>query len=212
MCKLYSLSMQECYNITYMSTSLKHRKPTDRDGENSPASGDTKPERYDLFAFETGEDGVLHVEQHGDDALQKIFGNKSPALNEGLFIQCYTGLTDMELSESGEDRRGFMAAIVREIAPRDAIEQMLAVQMATTHVALVRQGKRMARADQLPQFEAHERAYNKLARTYTTQMEALRKHRNGGKQTVTVQHVNVEGGGQAIVGHVETRGRGNDEK
>ena len=34
----------------------------------------------------------------------------------------------------------------------------------------------------------------------------LRKHRNGGKQTVTVQHVNVEDGGQAIVGNVDAGG------
>jgi hypothetical protein len=74
------------------------------------------------------------------------------------------------------------------------------------------EGGRMANAEQLPQFEAHEKAYNKLARTYTAQVEALRKYRNGGKQTVTVQHVNVEDGGQAIVGNVETRGRVPDEK
>ena len=106
----------------------------------------------------------------------------------------------------------FLPAIVREIAPRDGVERMLAVQMATTHIALMRQGGRMANADQLPQFEAHERAYNKLARTYTAQVEALRKHRNGGKQTVTVQHVNVEDGGQAIVGSVQAGGRGTHEK
>ena len=108
--------------------------------------------------------------------------------------------------------RGFIPAIVREIAPRDGIERMLAVQMATTHIALMRQGGRMANDGQLPQFEAHERAYNKLARTYTAQVEALRKHRNGGKQTVTVQHVNVEDGGQAIVGNVQAGGRGTHEK
>jgi hypothetical protein len=33
------------------------------------------------------------------------------------------------------------------------------VQMATTHVALIRQGQRLANAEQLPQFESHERAY-----------------------------------------------------
>ena len=108
--------------------------------------------------------------------------------------------------------RGFMPAIVREIAPRDGVERMLAVQMATTHVAMIRQGGRMANAEQLLQFEAHERAYNKLARTYTAQVEALRKYRNGGKQTVTVHHVNVEDGGQAIVGNVEARGRVAHEK
>jgi hypothetical protein len=97
-----------------------------------------------------------------------------------------------------------MPAIVRDIAPRDGIERMLAVQMATTHVALIRQGKRMAYAEQLPQFEAHERAYNRLARTYAAQVEALRKHRNGGKQTVVVQHVSVENGGRAVIGNVET--------
>jgi hypothetical protein len=44
-------------------------------------------------------------------------------------------------------------------------------------------------------------------------LEALRKHRNGGvKQTVTVQHVNVEDGGQAIVSNVQAGGRGWDEK
>ena len=57
-----------------------------------------------------------------------------------------------------------------------------------------------------------EKAFNKLMRTFTAQMEALRKHRHGGKQTVTVQHVNVEDGGQAIVGTVEAGGRGADEK
>ncbi len=43
-------------------------------------------------------------------------------------------------------------------------------------------------------------------------MEALRKHRTGGKQTVTVQHVNVQGGGQAIVGDVTHEGEGMDGK
>ena len=71
-----------------------------------------------------------------------------------------------------------------------------------------RTARRFAYADQLPQYEAHERAYNKLARTFSAQVETLRKHRNGGKQTVTVQHVNVEDGGKAIVGHVEAGGRG----
>ena len=37
-------------------------------------------------------------------------------------------------------------------------------------------------------------------RTYTTQMEALKRYRTGGEQKVTVQHVSVNKGGQAIVG------------
>jgi hypothetical protein len=166
---------------------------------------------YDLVSFDTSKKGALIVKQHGADATKKIFGSQSPAVNEGLFLQCFVGLSEKERSSGGQDRQGFMPAIVREIAPRDGVERMLAVQMATTHVALIRQGKRLALADQLPQFEAHERAYNKLARTFTAQVEALRKHRNGGKQTVTVQHMNVADGGQAIVGNVATGGAGNDK-
>ncbi len=113
-----------------------------------------------------------------------------------------------EALSGAKDMRGFIPAIIREIAPRDGVERMLATQMAATHVALVRQGGRMANAEQLPQFEAHERAYNKLARTFTAQMEALRKQRNGGKQTVVVQRVDVSDGGQAIVGNVGGSGEG----
>jgi transposase len=63
----------------------------------------------------------------------------------------------------------------------------------------------------LPQQDAAERALNKLARTFATQMEALKRYRTGGHQKVTVEHVTVNAGGQAIVGAVVSRG-GNDEK
>jgi hypothetical protein len=45
-----------------------------------------------------------------------------------------------------------------------------------------------------------ERTFNKLTRTFISQMEALKRYRTGGEQTVTVQHVNVSESGQAIVG------------
>ena len=52
---------------------------------------------------------------------------------------------------------------------------------------------------------------NKLARTFTRQVEALKKYRSTGEQTIRVQHVNVSDGGQAIVGNVQTGGGGNLE-
>jgi hypothetical protein len=47
---------------------------------------------------------------------------------------------------------------------------------------------------------------NKLSRTYTTLLEALNRHRGKGQQKVTVEHVHVHAGGQAMVGIVETPG------
>jgi hypothetical protein len=53
---------------------------------------------------------------------------------------------------------------------------------------------------------------NKLSRTYATLLEALNRHRGKGQQKVTVEHVHVHNGGQAIVGNVEGGGmRGNSE-
>jgi hypothetical protein len=92
------------------------------------------------------------------------------------------------------------------------VERLLAVQMAATHVAMVRSARWLANADNINQVTAHYSGYNKLARTYAAQVETLRKHRNGGKQTVRVERVNVESGGKAIVGDVSTGGRAADEK
>ena len=39
-------------------------------------------------------------------------------------------------------------------------------------------------------------------------MDALNKKRRGGQQKVTVEHVNVQNGGQAIVGNVNNESRG----
>jgi hypothetical protein len=44
---------------------------------------------------------------------------------------------------------------------------------------------------------------NKLSRTYATLLEALNRHRGKGQQKVTVEHVHVHSGGQAVVGTVE---------
>ena len=44
------------------------------------------------------------------------------------------------------------------------------------------------------------------------QMEALKKYRTGGEQKVTVEHVSVNAGGQAIIGNVETGGEGYEKR
>jgi hypothetical protein len=45
-------------------------------------------------------------------------------------------------------------------------------------------------------------AASRLLRTYATQVEALRRLRNGGSQFVRVEHVHVNEGGQAVIGSV----------
>jgi hypothetical protein len=53
---------------------------------------------------------------------------------------------------------------------------------------------------------------NKLSRTYAVLLDALNRHRGKGQQKVTVEHVHVHAGGQAVVGMIETQGGGDRAK
>lgn len=148
-----------------------------------------------------------------ENAICRIFGTSDEVQATALLSHCLKSLRAEEASDEqpANDERAFMLSVIRDIDPRDAVERMLAVQMATTHVATIRAAGWLSRADNLAQGQTHSTAYAKLSRTFAAQAEALRKHRTGGKQTVTVQHVNVSDGGQAIVGDVRSGGRGDDE-
>jgi hypothetical protein len=61
---------------------------------------------------------------------------------------------------------------------------------------------RLANAENLVVQDCVERTLNKLARTFTAQIQTLKHYRTGYEQKVTVQHVSVTDGGQAIVGNV----------
>ena len=110
-----------------------------------------------------------------------------------------------------EDATNFVLGVVSGIEPQDEVEAMLAMQLAVTHQASMLMAKRLIRADTILQQDSAEKAFNKLARTYTSQMEALKKYRAKAQQTVRVERVTVEEGGQAIVGDVAYR-RGDNGK
>lgn len=91
------------------------------------------------------------------------------------------------------------------LKPADGPERMLAEQMVGTHLAALECLRRAALPNQT--FEGRDMALKhgyKLMSLYARQLETLNKHRGKGQQKVTVEHVNVEKGGQAIVGNVET--------
>ncbi len=95
------------------------------------------------------------------------------------------------------------------IKPKDTIEAMLAAQIMAIHNATM---TNLTRANGLlasrsyKEIELGTKAFNvanKLARTYTMQMEALQRYRGKGQQKMVIEHVNVNSGGQAIIGNVE---------
>jgi hypothetical protein len=95
-------------------------------------------------------------------------------------------------------------AFIEGAEPRDEIECALVIQMACTHTAA------MAVLGRLGGGHGPDRsvttmasAASRLLRTYATQVEALRRLRNGGSQFVRVEHVHVNEGGQAVIGNVK---------
>ena len=77
-----------------------------------------------------------------------LFGTEHPEMAEALLSHCLKVQKSSESSDdhNGNDERIFMLTSVAEIEPRDTFERMLAVQMAATHVAMIRSGRWLANA------------------------------------------------------------------
>jgi hypothetical protein len=121
------------------------------------------------------------------------------------FTGCTSALASLSQKGSEVDARtlNYAVAMVAGIEPRDQLESMLATQMAAVHLATMDTARRMATTVDLVRYEAFDRSFNKLARTFAAQIEALKRYRSKGEQRVIVERVTVEKGGQAIVGNVE---------
>ena len=149
----------------------------------------------------------------GSAILMNALGTGSLDFMDGILRQLTNAASPGR--EPSEAEINFMLSVVDGIEPRDHVEAMLATQMAAVQMATMTFARRLAHVETLPQQDAAERAFNKLARTFTTQVEALKRYRSTGQQTVRVERVTVEAGGQAIVGPVSTsagRGGGTHEK
>jgi hypothetical protein len=99
-------------------------------------------------------------------------------------------------------------AAVAGIGPRDETEAMLAVQMVATHTAAMEFLRQSLQTEYRHHLQDAGNLAVKLLRTYSSQLEALQRYRGKGQQKVTVEHVHVNQGGQAIVGNVATTTRG----
>ena len=99
-------------------------------------------------------------------------------------------------------------ALTRGIAPRDALEGMLAMQMVATHNVAMEMLRRMLIPDQPAEIvNKLSNQANKLLRVFCEQVDTLNTYRGKTtEQRMTVEHVHVHEGGQAIVGNVSKTG------
>jgi hypothetical protein len=96
----------------------------------------------------------------------------------------------------GGDGLEFAAAVIKGIAPTDPLEVMQAGQMAVVHWAAMKYMRQVAKEKGTEHQELAVSAATKLLRTFSTQLDALKRYRTGGEQTVTVKHVAVNENGE----------------
>ena len=139
--------------------------------------------------------------------VKEATGTEDPLLQNRLINQAYDSLWlpgDLDDDERMARIRSAIS-LLQGIKPSGEVEGMLATQMVGTHNAAMECLRRAMLQGQ--SFEGRDQNLKhaaKLLSIYARQIEVLDKHRGKGQQKVTVEYVNVESGGQAVVGHVES--------
>jgi hypothetical protein len=141
--------------------------------------------------------------------LKTIGGSQSDHWNNTLANQAVQALWVKNSSAEQRDKQlSATVAALMGIAPKDELEGMMAAQLVAAHNAAMECYRRAMIGEQ--SFEGRRENLsqaNKLSRTYAALVEALNRHRGKGQQKVTVEHVHVHAGGQAVVGMVAASGQ-----
>jgi hypothetical protein len=172
----------------------------------------TAARRARIAVLAEGDNGALRISPpHSDDAgfavrLLDAFGTKSPAFANRAMERLGTVMRPEGTALPNQTEFNAALAAIDGIRPGDEIEAMLAVQMVATYEMAMDMLMRAKKADLTPTLQECGSLAVKLLRTYTAQVETLARLRRGGEQLVIVQHVNVNDGGQAIVGAVSHPG------
>jgi len=133
-------------------------------------------------------------------------GTNDPELAQRLVYQVLETLwMPVELSEEERVLRIRAAiAAMRGIKPQDEVEGMLAAQMVATHAAAMDCLRlSMIQGQTFKGRDNNLRHAAKLMSIFAKQLETLNRNRGKGQQKMTIEYVNVEPGGQAMVGQFE---------
>ena len=170
-----------------------------------------KPVKYKEVKGESGKVSIAVEYPDGqlrEAKMSEALGTADPDLSNCLLAQV-AGTFEGTVSSDGHDNKAVVAAIntamaiLNGIQPQNEIEAMLIVQMIGVHnmaTAAMRRG--MLKDQTFAGRQANADQATKMLRTFAVQMEALKRYRAGSPQKTIVENVNVNEGGQAIVGTV----------
>jgi hypothetical protein len=159
-------------------------------------------------AADSGVVGKKRREQVEHDvllAIRKITGTRTDEAADRLLQQAASALVWPKLKEQGAIIT--TVAVLAEMAPQNATEAMLSVQMIAANEAALLFLRRAVENQHTEGIDANVLRATRLMRVFNEQLEAMQKLKGkAGQQKVTVEHVHVHEGGQAIVGTVAPTG------
>jgi hypothetical protein len=100
------------------------------------------------------------------------------------------------------------AQTLSDMEPKDSVEAKLCLQSSTLYATGMQYLRRAEDETRIVQSEFYIKNAVKLLRLHNETIEALSRYKRKGEQRVVVQHVNIEGGGQAVVGGTVIAGGG----
>ncbi len=116
------------------------------------------------------------------------------------------------LTENGHQIIGNAIVAASTLKAESPAEGMLIAQMIAVHNSAMTMLAKMHSSTHIKQMDSMANQANKLLRTFAAQMETLKRFRQKASQTVRVERVYVNEGGQAIVGNVTHGGAGDQQK
>lgn len=154
--------------------------------------------------------------EHLKGRLKNIGGSRSDEWNDKIINDAVESFWDNHVTLSSDEKeyieqrekhsRATMIALA-DMKPADVMEGMLVAQMIAAHNALMECYRRAMLSNQTTEGRTMNLSHaGKLSRTYAMLVDTLNKHRGKGQQKVTVEHVHIHNGGQAVVGVIEGGG------
>lgn len=140
-------------------------------------------------------------------SLRRVAGSRRDTFNNITINAALAALWKPTGQSEEQQTKQYEAAIVAMMAfkPTDEIEGMIVAQAVALHATVMECSRRAMIPDQ--PFEAAQsfrKAAANASRAFNELLTALdRKRGKNGQQKVTVEHVHIHSGGNAIVGNVE---------
>ncbi len=134
--------------------------------------------------------------------LVSMFGVKSKLVFHNILV-CVQGIFGKDYTT---DNVNTLFDFIKENKPKDAIEAMLLTQILASHQFSMQSFLRAGLDNQTPYgIQENMARATKFTRTYIAQMDALKRYRSSGEHKIIVEKVNVENGGKAVIGDVNTQ-------